>query len=203
MIPVKLKSEHPDFEKKVRRSGQKWLFTKLYPIQKLNIAAPPKTKFPSHWTKILPEFHGAYGGICSYLGTYISLATGAASMDHFAPKSKIAGLAYEWDNFRLACLLMNSRKNNFTGLLDPFSMPEKVFHLVLTTGKLEINSAVLGTSIEKEALETISRLKLDSKINRDDRATLFTEYKTGDRSSRLMQLYHPFVWSEILRQGKQ
>jgi hypothetical protein len=203
VIPVKLKPEHSDFEKKVRRPGQKWLFKKLYPTQPLNVAAPPKTKFPSHWTKVLPEFHDAYGGICSYLGTYISLATGSASMDHFAPKSKAAGLAYEWDNFRLACLLMNSRKNNFSGILDPFTMPDEVFHLVLSTGKLEINGTFLGTPIESKAIETMSRLKLDSKVNRDDRATLFTEYKTGDRSARLMRLYHPFVWSEIVRQGKQ
>lgn len=124
-------------------------------------------------------------------------------MDHFAAKSKAAGLAYEWDNFRLACLLMNSRKNNFSGLLDPCLMPDEVFHLVLTTGKIELNRGFFGTPTETIALDTISRLKLDSKINRDDRATLFMEYKSGDRSARLMQTYHPFVWLEIIRQGQQ
>ncbi|MGV7208104.1 hypothetical protein ACLB1G_09630 [Oxalobacteraceae bacterium A2-2] len=203
MIPVLPQPEPLDFDKKVRRPGQKWLFKKIYPHQPLNLPAPSRTRFPSHWTKVLSEFHDAYGGICAYLGTYINLGGGAASMDHFAPKSRAAGLAYEWDNFRLACLLMNSRKNNFSGILDPFSMPPEVFHLVLATGKIQTNPIYAKTVVGAEAEETISRLKLDSKVNRDERATLFVEYKNGHRSAWLMQKYHPFVWSEIVRQGRQ
>jgi len=203
MIPVAPQPEHQDFDRIVRRPGQQWLFKELFPKQSLNSAAPKGTKFPSHWTKCLPEFHAAYAGICAYLGTYIELAVGAASVDHFAPKSKAAGLAYEWDNYRLACLAMNAKKNNFTDVLDPFVLPHGVFQLVLETGQINVNSALAGDDLAAKAAQTIDRLKLDSPVNRAFRTRLFFEYQSGDRSAELMARYHPFVWSEIVRQGQQ
>jgi uncharacterized protein (TIGR02646 family) len=202
MIPVQPQSEPADFDKKVRRPGHKWLFNRLYPQHPLNQPPPTGTKFPSHWTKCLKELHGAYGGICAYLATYIRLSTGAASTDHFAPKSKAAGQAYEWDNYRLACLAMNARKNNFEDVLDPFTLPAGVFHLVLTTGRIKVDPSLANTPLEADALKTIKRLNLDSAVNRQDRADLFFEYKNGDRSAALMERHHPFVWSEIVRQGQ-
>lgn len=202
MIPVTPKLEPLDFDSKVRQPGHKWLFKKLYPLQPLNQSAPKGTKFPTHWTKCLKELHTVYGGICAYLGTYIRLSTGAASADHFAPKSKAAGQAYEWDNYRLACLAMNARKNNFTDVLDPFTLPPGVFQLVLETGRINVNPALNNPALAAAACLTIERLKLDSPINREDRASLFFAYKNGGYSAALMEGHHPFVWSEIVRQGQ-
>ena len=202
MIPVTPQVEPLDFDSKVRQPGHKWLFKKLYPLQPLNQPAPTGTKFPTHWTKCLKELHTVYGGICAYLGTYIRLSTGAASADHFAPKSKDAGQAYEWDNYRLACLAMNAKKNNFTDVLDPFTLPQDVFQLVLETGRIKVNPKLANPALTAAAFLTIERLKLDSTINREDRASLFFDYKYGDRSAALMERHHPFVWLEIVRQGE-
>lgn len=205
MIHVSLAIEHKDFDRLVRRPGHKWLFKNLYPKQPLSQAPPAKTKFPPHWRKFLKEFHATYHGICAYLGTHINLATGAASVDHLAPKSKVAGLAYEWSNFRLASLAMNARKRDFSDVLDPCEIPLglSVFHLILTTGEIKVNANLQDPVLVRCASHTIDRLKLDDPLFREDRATLYVEYKDGSRPAQLMQRYHPFVWSEIVRQGKQ
>lgn len=202
MMPVAPQPEPASFQAKVRVPGQRWLFKTLYPTRALNLPVPLGMKFPPHWTKCLPEFHAAYGGICAYLGTHIELATGAASVDHFAPKSRAAGAAYEWDNYRLACLDMNARKNHFTDLLDPFTLPPRVFLLVLTTGEMYLNPALTDPVLTDAARRTVARLQLDSAVKREMRSRLFAEYKAGTRPGPLMRRYHPYVWSEIERQGQ-
>ena len=126
MIPVKPQPEPTNFDKKVRQTGQNWLRKKGFPLdQPLPEKADPKPL----WRECLDELHLEYGGVCAYLAIYIERATGAASADHFVAKSSSeAYLVYEWSNYRLACLAMNARKRAFDDVLDPFYLPENVFH---------------------------------------------------------------------------
>lgn len=51
----------------------------------------PAKKFPTLWTQALPDMHKAYKEICAYCCLRIHPVTGAASVDHMAPKSR------DWD----------------------------------------------------------------------------------------------------------
>ena len=54
---------------------------------------------------------------------WIPPVTGGRSVEHFAPKKKHRDFAYEWDNHRLVCSVMNSRKRDFEDVLDPLLCP--------------------------------------------------------------------------------
>ncbi|MDQ0122056.1 hypothetical protein J2W17_001001 [Pseudomonas lini] len=94
--------------------------------------AIPADKFPAIWTEALPELMEAYNRLCAYVCIYIEPVTGGASVDHMLPKSLAWQDVYEWHNYRLACTLMNARKNNYENVLDPFEVEDGWFRLKLT-----------------------------------------------------------------------
>ncbi len=160
---------------------------------------------PPLWRKCLEDLHRAYNGVCAYLGIYIERATGAVSTDHFVAKSSLPSLAYEWSNYRLACLAMNARKNNFEDVLDPFEIPADLFRIELVTGRIYCN-AEKSKAWRDKAQDTIVRLDLDNGINRDVRTKHFEEYLkwASDNPGRArdhLRFYSPFVWAEVIRQG--
>lgn len=153
----------------------------------------------------MDELHESYGGVCAYLGTYIERATGAVSTDHFVAKSSLPGQAYEWDNYRLACLTMNSRKNKFDDVLDPFFIPLDLFRLELVSGLIFCNSSH-AKNLQKKAEKTIRRLGLDNPVNRELRARVYSDYlemtvPPNPTVNKYFARRYPFVWSEIVRQG--
>jgi len=64
---------------------------------------------------------------------------GGGSVDHFIAKSAHAGLAYEWNNYRLVCSTTNSRKRDYADVLDPFFLAPELFRLQLSTGHIYPN----------------------------------------------------------------
>lgn len=120
-------------------------------------------------------------------------------------KSKLAGQAYEWSNYRLASTTMNSRKRDYSTVLDPFTIAADTFHLELITGRIYPNPA-LPPAQQTAARRTIRRLKLD-KPCREMRARRYSDYvalvQNGPNSAAVEQLrrYSPFVWYEANRQG--
>lgn len=202
MIPVTPQPEPASFENEVRTPGLKSLSA-----QGIDLAAPlpPGTALPPYWRRCLDELHASYEGVCAYLGVYIERATGAASTDHFVAKSAIPNQAYEWSNYRLACLAMNSRKNKFDDVLDPFTMPPDLFRIELTTGRIYYNKSKCKP-LQRKASETIVRLDLDSGVNRNMRVRHFSEYimlsaRDGAGAKIFFRRFSPFVWTEIIRQG--
>lgn len=197
MIPVTPQPEPPTFDSNVRQPGLAWLKGKG-----LSLANPlPKaTKPHPYWQACLDDLHKSYSGVCAYLAVYIERAIGAASTDHFVAKSANAGLTYEWSNYRLACLAMNSRKLAFDDVLDPFTLPTGLFRLELVSGHVFINPAIVGQLLA-EAEDTIERLKLDSPGNRSMRAQHYQEYVQGEISAGHLRKMSPFVWQEAQRQG--
>jgi len=205
MIPVTPQPEPASFYRTVRQPGLAWLNDKKSAIKGrgYNINNPlPKVRgyFPPYWRNCLNDLHKSYAGICAYLAVYIERATGATSADHFVAKSADAGLAYEWSNYRLACLAMNARKRAFDDVLDPFTLPPDVFRLELVSGRIFINPAITGP-LADAAKDTLERLKLDSPNNRSMRSRHYQNYTQSDISAAHLCKMSPFVWQEAQRQG--
>ena len=101
MIPVKPAAEPPEFEVKVRVPGHRALAEMVG--QKPNPPRPkgkafkkvanrrediPSKEFPTYWVSAINDLLFAYNRICAYSCFRIHRVTGAASVDHMAPKSR-------------------------------------------------------------------------------------------------------------------
>ena len=197
MIPVALKPEPPDFDVAVRQKGLRWLRKKKIPLHK---KLPAKTVLYPYWRAGLKALHESYDGVCAYLAVYLEHVTGASSVDHFVAKSKTAGLAYEWANYRLACRTMNARKCDFDTVLDPIGLTDGTFRLVLLTGEIYPNPNLSGPAL-KAARDTIDILGLDDKGCRKMRAKHYLDFVNRDISAKYLKEYSPFVYCEAERQG--
>lgn len=193
MIPVQPQPEPPDFDTKVRQKGQHYLASQSYSLVST-------TELPPYWRDCLDDLHAAYHGVCAYLAIYMERIIGGASVDHFVAKSKRIELAYEWNNYRLACSVMNSRKRDYEDVLDPFEISQDWFFLNLVSGQVYPNPA--QTEEIRQAVEsTIQRLALNRPQNCETRARHFQEYCFGEVEARFLQKRSPFVYREAHRQN--
>lgn len=197
MIPVTLQPEPADFASKVRIPGQDWL--KANGIA-LNSAPPKGTKLPNTWTHSNKQLWDAYGGVCAYLGIYFEWVTGASSTDHFVAKSRNAGDAYEWNNYRLSCLGPNRNKREFADVLDPIGLTPDTFLLNLSNGEISANPKLAPAEV-LSANKTIKRLKLNSAEHKQMRAKHYVRYLRKKDEDSLKEL-SPFVWYEAKRQNR-
>lgn len=173
---------------------------------------PDPDALPPHWRKVLADLHRLHGGACAYLSVYFDLAVGAATVDHYTPKSKAAvSQAYHWPNFRLACRTMNTNKGAHADVLDPFTLPSGLFTLNVASGRIRINLhlAPLGSVLHAGAKSTIRRLKLNAGIHRDLRLDHLNHYLAtramggAAAAGALAELAvaAPFIHAEALREG--
>lgn len=126
-----------------------------------------------------------------------------SSVDHFVPKTVDSNLAYEWSNYRLASLRLNSYKGDHTDVLDPFLILRGWFVLNLTNFLVEPSTG-LELRIEAEVRNTIEILRL----NRDDvlvnlRFKIVRDYAKGLVNFEYLSTYYPFIASELDRQGQK
>ena len=196
MIPVSLQPEPADFDVHVRQPGHVWLANQGIALA---LAPPKASELPNFWTRSNKQLWDAYSGTCAYLAIFFEWPTGASSTDHFVAKSRQAGDAYEWNNYRLACLGPNRNKNKYDDILDPIGLPSETFVLNLVNGEISPNSK-LSPAEKQAARKTIQRLKLDSPEHNEMRARHFREYAEHKHPPTL-QKYSPFVWHEAQRQG--
>ncbi|KQP49192.1 hypothetical protein ASF44_00795 [Pseudorhodoferax sp. Leaf274] len=186
---------------------------------KLVWSAPPPAgwsgRLKDYWRNCLDDLHDGYGATCAYLAVYTHRSLQDTSVDHFEPKSKAPLCkSYDWSNFRLACRPMNTNKDEFQDVLDPFLLPPELFILNLLSGRVQINHRVapVGTPLHKQAQHTIGRdrLKLNAGPFRDLRLRFIDEYfanrqRPGPRALQeardLLRLQSPFIWHEVTRQG--
>jgi len=128
MIPVKQAIGPKSFALKVRNPGKtaiaelvgekpKRTAGKAFSKKAERRDEIPPSAFPTYWTDCIEDLMTAYNQTCAYSCFRIHPITGAASVDHMAPKSRRWDKIYEWDNYRLACSRMNARKNNFEDLV--------------------------------------------------------------------------------------
>lgn len=187
MIHVDLQPEPAYFDAKVRKLGAAALARAADPL-------------PSHWRHCLDDLHKAYQGICAYLCIYIPRGTGGCTVEHFVAKSSSPNLAYEWNNYRLACSLMNARKNVFDDVLDPFNVITGWFQLEFS-GLQVLPAPELSPSDAKAVQDTIDRLNLNDQECRDARAEWYDEYRRGHVDFDFLKRRSPFVAIEVERQG--
>lgn len=152
------------------------------------------------WKHCAPQLWDAYRGVCAYSSLYIPRGTGARSVDHLLPKSRRRELAYEWSNYRLACLQMNARKNAFEDVLDPFEVRDEWFALELSTLQV-IPGDDLPEPLHSQVQQSIDRLNLNDEEFTVARTAHYSAWKDGEMSFRLLRKYCPFLAKELLRQG--
>ena len=196
MIPVAPQPEPASFDDLVRKPGVAYMARKGITGAPL----PAGTKLEPYWRRCLDDLHASYDGLCAYLAVYIERAIGASSTDHFVTKSSLPVLAYEWNNYRLSCVAMNTKKGRFDDVLDPFQMSADVFHIEFVTGRIYPNP-VQPASLQQQARETIVRLDLDSGVNRKMRVRHLSDCIAGDCSRDFLRRFSPFVWTEMNWQG--
>jgi len=196
MIPVILQPEPGDFDAKVRIPGHDWLQANGIA---LNSAPPKGTKLTNKWTHSNKQLWYAYDGVCACLAIYFEWVTGASSTDHFVAKSKNAGDAYEWNNYRLSCLGPNRNKREFADVLDPIGLQPETFLLNLSSGGIWANSNLSHADVVL-ANKTINRLKLNTAEHKKMRAQHFVRYLRKKDEATLKEL-SPFVWYEAHRQN--
>ncbi|MBJ3593055.1 hypothetical protein JGC56_18215 [Salmonella enterica subsp. enterica serovar Saintpaul] len=197
MLRVTPQAEPAVFDVKVRQKGLAHLAAKNIDITQ---PLPAKTEITNYWVDCLDELYNSYNGVCAYIAVHFERVTGNGSVDHFAAKSSRADLAYEWSNYRLSCSRMNSRKNKYDDVLDPFVVNDGDFHLELVSGRIYANPQLPRPRFDDVAA-TITRLKLDAPDCRALRAKHFDEYMSGDFSLRYLKRISPLVWYEANRQG--
>ena len=205
MIFVNRQPEPEGFDREVRQRGYAWLLKNC--IASDSAPSDPGSLRP-FWQHYNKELWDAYRGVCAYLAVYFDYGIGATT-DHFIAKSRHAGKAYEWDNYRLACPGVNQRKNKYDDILDPFEIPADTFFLALDTGAIYVNPLLYeqNKKVADLAEKTIKRLHLDSPYNREMRVAYFNEYIENRKESlghfpeKFLMKHNPFVFHEMRRQG--
>ncbi|WP_150110981.1 hypothetical protein ACOWPH_22940 [Anabaena sp. PCC 7938] len=183
-----------DFDKKVRNPG----------LTFLSKVPNPKTedwKKGAYWQESLDDLCKVYGRICAYSAQWMPRTEGTPTVDHFVPKSAKPEWAYEWDNFRLACLKLNARKRNFLDVIDPCSLQEDCFILDFPSLFIQPNPNILDP-LQNRLVTTIKRLKL----NEDDncvkgRLDWLLPYCQKDYPFEYLKSKAPFIAYELERQG--
>lgn len=192
MIPIQEQPEPSDFSENVKNLGVAFL---------KEVTRPVKWNKREYWQKALPALYQAYSGICAYSAHWIPNDTGVATVDHFIPKSITPRLAYEWSNFRLASLKMNSRKGNHQDVLDPFKLKPNWFILDFPSLLIKSNPT-LSIALKEQIHATIKRLKL----NDDDtcvrsRKDWLLPFCKKECSFEFLKGHAPFIAYELQRQG--
>jgi len=155
--------------------------------------------FPSYWTESLADLMRLYHRTCAYSCFRIHPVTGGRSVDHFAAKSRKWDQVYEWENYRLACSLLNARKKDFGDVLDPFEIADGWFQLELVGFQVRPNPD-LNESVRNRIQRTIDRLGLND--FRTERAEDAERYWTKEYSLATLTRESPFVAMELRRQGR-
>lgn len=214
MIHVTPAPEPASFEAKVRTPGKRAIaeLTGQQPTPPRRRGKPfnaiasrpediPPREFPTYWTEDLSEMMESYNRICAYACLGINPVTGAASVDHMAPKSRHWKRVYEWDNYRLACSRMNSRKSSFDDVIDPFDAIDDWFQLELV-GFQVVPNPNLDTPTTLLVEETIARLNLNDQDLCDIREKHATYFWTNEVSMTYLRQESPFVARELVRQNR-
>lgn len=226
MMRVAPAPEPPDFDHKVRQPGLRALREligdpnapkrtgpKRKPVasrfEDIPVGALEKAAF---WTEALGDLRRSYKNLCAYLGMKIHWGTGAATVDHFLPKSKHQRLAYEWSNFRLSCATVNLFKDQEENILDSFEIVDGDF--VLDVANFEVGAAEHLSEDQRERVqETIKVLKLNEPTFTQARREYHDRYHglvfDDERGARVepwplswLESECPYVARELRRQGR-
>ena len=202
MMRVHPAPEPDAFDEMVRQPGRPALDRLAAEKYSGSKEAVPAREFPPHWRKSLDDLLAAYQRICSYLCLYIPRGTGARSVDHMVPKSLAWDQSYEWNNYRLACSLMNSRKGDAVHVLDPFEVEDGWFALELVAFQV-LPADGLPDPTATAVDDTIRRLRLNDEECCGAREEYAEEYWRENVTFDYVKRRAPFVASELCRQNRR
>jgi hypothetical protein len=212
LIRVKPAPEPASFDAKVRRPGMSAIAELVGEPPLIRRRGRRRTKvaerredlkgehFPPLWTEALDDLCEAYRRLCAYTSLYIHRVTGARSVDHMIPKSQAWDRAYEWSNYRLACTLMNARKNDAQTVLDPFEIEDDWFGLEFVAYQLVVREG-LAPEIEGRIEDTIRRMGLNDEECRKAREEYVEAYLSRGIELDQLERWAPFIARELRRQG--
>jgi len=150
---------------------------------------------------MLPEMLHAYARLCAYTSLYIERVTGAPSVDHVLPKSQRWDRVYAWDNYRLACALMNTHKGAWDDVLDPFEVVDGWFALEFVECQVIAQPGLDGARTA-QVCASIERLGLNDAECLAARREYVESYEQGDIRLDYLRRRAPFIALEMRRQGR-
>ncbi len=203
MIPVKKMPAPPDFASRVAQNANTFLSRTPNPT-------PADIRNKPYWRDVLDDLHERYNEICAYSALWCP--RGMATVDHYKPIHVCVAKqdyqsAYEWDNFRLASYSMNTEKNLWEDVCDPFLIEIGWFVLDFPSLMIKCGSSITPTDREKVEA-TIKRLKLNQNAK-------YIEYRLGflrdycllclgdcpiETAFKHLELKAPFIAFELKRQ---
>lgn len=191
MIPVVEQSEPSVFAVQVGQPGAAFL---------KNTPNPTSWTNREYWRRIIPDLWRAYDGICAYTCHWIPPDVGAATVDHFLPKSTYPHRAYDWRNYRLATPKVNRHKSNNLDVVDPFTLSPGWFVLIFPALLLKPGEH-LSLGEKQQVQKTIARLKLnDDEALINSRLRWVLEYCDREITFSHLRRRAPFIAYEIERQ---
>ena len=212
MIPVQRQPEPPEFDGTVRQPGLSAI-SELVGEQPAIRRKGSKRKtvasrreelksehFPPYWRDCSEQLIKAYNHICAYTCMYIHPMTGAATVDHWAPKLRAWDQVYEWTNYRLACGKVNARKRDFSDVLDPFEIRDGMFALDLVS--LEAIPGPNAGEDMDQVIATVERLGLDHSDYKEELGEYYHNYIESKITFDYLERHAPFLASELRRQNK-
>lgn len=191
MIHVEPQPPPDNFDKLVRQPGLKLLS---------QCPKPKGSQWKTYWTKIAPDLHAAYGGICSYSCHFIQYDTGWRTVEHFKPKDDYPSDAYEWTNYRLVCGVLNGRKGKRT-VLDPFEIKDGWF--VMEFPSLLVKPAQNLTEAQKVNVRSSCEILglNDEGSCMNSRQQYVKDYCNGEITFDYLRRNAPFIAAELQRQN--
>lgn len=196
MIHVACKPEPANFDERVRKPGRRFLAGCPNPTEK-------EWKSHSYWRKILRALHSAYAGVCGYSCHWIPYDTGADTVEHFKPKGEYPQDAYEWKNYRLVCQLLNGRKKDQEGILDPF-LVENGWFVIEFPALIVKPAAGLSKQRQERIRYTCEVLGLnDEGTCMMMRQQFVTDYCKGEINFVHLEKRAPFLALQMKEQGYQ
>lgn len=212
MIPVALAKEPADFDAKVRQPGLSAIDELVGRAPRIRRPGPRRKKIaeteaevptdalPPFWREALDDMMTAYEQRCAYLAMFIE-DTGNPTVDHVIPKSLAWEKIYEWSNYRLCTGVVNSKKGELLGLVDPVEVKVGWFALDLASyrvGRGEAAPAALREKIDA----TLPLLNLRDCCAQRRRYVEDYRLGPGNRGIDLAYLERraPFIAAELRRQ---
>jgi hypothetical protein len=202
MIPVQKQPEPGNFTEIVTKKANKFLNEKPSPTGKEIHNRP-------YWRNALDDLYKSYSKVCAYSSVWCP--RDGVTVDHFIPVSGLKysnpKLVYDWDNFRLASRSMNTEKNRFQDVLDPFLIKPGWF--VMDFPSLIIKGGAGLSSQNREKVEaTIKRLKLNAREKYIeyrweilwDYCELCSQYDDIEPILKHLERKAPFIAYELKRQ---
>lgn len=193
MIHIDVKPEPAKFNESVRGPGQEFIRQHPRPTDK-------QWSKNNYWKHVAKELHSAYEGICAYSCHWISYDTGWRTVEHFLPKSQYPEFAYDWNNYRLVCGVLNSRKGT-RRILDPF-LVENGWFIIRFPSLLVVPAPELDTNLQAKVKETCGILGLnDEDTCMKTRSKYVEDYCRGRINFDHLRQEAPFLATELERQG--